>query len=346
MSRLRAPGISLALALASVALPIRAQDLIHPSLGDSALSAPAIPETWVTTQRGSLTLSYPRALEPVVRTANVHAASDASAVSYQLGLTTVPRWSVRFVSDANDLRHWAPAAMPPPEYAVGVAYPSVGLALVATRAPTTYAAVELRQVLRHELSHLALYAATGGNPLPRWFTEGLAVEQAGEHSIERFQQLAVASYSGGVLPWSRLDAGFSGRHGDVNVAYAQSADVVAWMIRSEGRSRFLVLLNHLRGGRTFDQAIGDTYGVGPAAFEARWREEFHNRFALAPLWAGTGIVTLLGLVTVIIAMVRRKKKSRATLARWEREDRVRHQRVLRWFALAAHRPSDPPHTLH
>lgn len=349
----RAAWIALAALATSGVARAQPHDVVTGAGLAGALQPPPTPSTWVTERRESLTITYPREIGPVVRVAVAHAAADARAVTRQLGLSEVPAWSVRLVPDADALRRWAPRAMPPPTYAVGVAYPPVGLALVATRAPGTFDAVDVRQVLRHEVSHLALAAAVGDASTPRWFSEGLAVEQAGEHTFERFQRLATASYSGGVLPWARLDAGFADGPGDVNVAYAQSADVVAWMLRAEGRERFAVLLTQLRAGRSFAEAIRETYGVSAAAFEERWREDFRGRFALAPLWAGTGILTLLGLVVVAIAMVRRRRKSKATLARWEREERLKRQRALltRWLvftpgASVEERRDDEPRVLH
>lgn len=351
-SRWRAALVALALSAPTQAALAQPHDVVTGEGLSEALRAPPVPAEWVSETRGALSISYPREIGPLVRVAVANAQRDAEAVTRQLGLREVPRWSVRLVPDADALRRWAPAAMPPPSYAVGVAYPPVGLTLVATRAPGSFAAVDVRQVLRHEVSHLALAAATGGGAVPRWFSEGLAVEQAGEHTFERFQQLAAASYSGGVLPWARLDGGFADGPGDVNVAYAQSADVVAWMLRAEGRERFAVMLGQLRAGRTFDEAIRETYAVSAADFEARWREDFRGRFALAPLWAGTGIVTLLGLVVVAVAMVRRRRKSKATLARWEREERAKRQRALltRWLVftpgVTKGDEDDAPPTLH
>src|SRR5581483_6331786 len=116
--------------------------------------------------------------------------------------------------------------------AVGVAYPVVRLALVSASAPRTWDASPMPQVLRHELSHLALAEATGHAPLPRWFSDVSAVEQSGEHSFERFEALARASFTGGIVPVRRLDAAFWASREQVEVAYAQAADFVAFLRRT------------------------------------------------------------------------------------------------------------------
>ncbi len=289
-----------------------------------SLTLPALPARYVTVRRGPLTLAYPPTLGDLVASTLEHAEEDVAVLARQMGVTEVPPMEVRLVPDFSAMQALAPQELPPPAYASGVAYPSLRLALVATRAPVTYAAVPVRQVLRHELSHLLFGVASGNAPLPRWLTEGLAVEQASEHSFERFERLAVASYTRGVLPLRELDRGFHGHSDDaVTVAYAQSADFVGWLLRTQGADRFGVMLAHARAGRSFEEAVRESYGVTFLHLEESWRRDFDSRFALAPLWAGTGIVTLLGLVLVVWAMVRRHRKSQATRARWDREEQRR-----------------------
>lgn len=295
-----------------------------------SLSLPPLPPGYVSARHGPLTISYPTALRGLVATALERAEHDVVILARQMGLAEVPPMEVRLVPDAAAMRALSPPELPPPAYAAGVAYPSLRLALVASRAPVSYAAVPVRQVLRHELSHLLFGVASGNAPLPRWLTEGLAVEQASEHSFERFQRLAVASYTRGVLPLRRLDEGFHGHSDDaVTVAYAQSADFVGWLLRTEGSARFGLLLAHARAGRTFEEAVRESYGVTFAHLEETWRRDFDSRFALAPLWAGTGIVTTLGLVLVGWAMVRRRRKSQSTRARWDREEKRRAEALAR-----------------
>jgi hypothetical protein len=178
----------------------------------------------------------------------------------------------------------------------------------------------MRRVLRHELSHLLLAVATGQNPMPRWFSEGVAVHQAGEHSYERFMALATASFTGGLVPLRHLDASFGEGPSQVNVAYATAADFVAYLMRAEGEARFAVLLGHLREGLPFDEAVRQTYRSSLTQLEFEWRQDIEGRFRTAPLWAGTGLLWFVGSALLIVAFVRRRKRSRETLARWAREE--------------------------
>lgn len=295
-----------------------------------ALTLPPVSSEYTTVRRGTLTIRYATRIEPMVRGALEHAESDLATVARQIGTATLPSVEVRLVPDTDAMRTYAPRELPPPAYASGVAYPSMRLVLVATRAAGTLEAINVRQVLRHELSHIVFGEAVGDAPMPRWLTEGLAVEQSAEHSFDRFQRLAVASYSRGIVPLRELDRGFVTESADgVSVAYAQSADFVGWLLRKEGAARFGVMLAHVKGGMPFEDAAREAYGQSFASLESDWRRDLHSRFAFAPLWAGTGLVTIAGMVLVVVAMVRRRKKSKTIVSRWEREERRRAEALAR-----------------
>ena len=298
--------------------------------GDVALSIPRVPDAFATEQRGAVSVSYPRSMRPVFAAALDRIGRDADAVRVPLGLQELPRLSLRFVSDAAEMRALAPPEMPPPAYASGVAYASIALALVSARSPGDGAATQVAQVARHELAHLIWGAASGQAPSPRWLSEGLAVEQSGEHTFERFESMARASFTHRLAGWVDLDARFSGGADSVEVAYAESADIVAWLIRRDGAGRLAVLAERLRAGDAFSAAMQTAFGRTLPGLEEEWRADVHSRFALAPFWAGSGLVSVLTVGIVALAGIRRWRRSARTRARWAAEDRAKRQ-PPRWL---------------
>jgi hypothetical protein len=352
MNILRRAVALVALFVALLTAPMGAwaqRDLVGP-MPAGGVTVPALPSDHVTERRGPLSISFPRAMRPVVETALARAERDARAVATQLGVTELPPMSVRLVADAAMMRRLAPQELPPPAYAVGVAYPMVRLVLVSATAPQTFEASNMAQVLRHELSHLLFAEASGHRPLPRWLAEGIAVHQSDENTFERFQELATASWSGRLLPLAHLDEGFAEGPTEVSVAYAQSADFTGYLLRKEGAARFAVMLGHVRDGSTLDEAVRETWGSDLLRIEEDWRHDVGDRMAFAPLWAGTGVFSLLGVLLVGVALVRRRRRNRQVVDRWEREERV--ARTARWTLLGrpplrlVPRPQDEPPTLH
>ncbi len=223
---------------------------------------------------------------------------------------------------------------------MGVAYPTISLALVSVRQHDQSATPAVQKVFRHELAHVMLGLATNHAPVPRWFAEGLAIEQAAERTLDRIERLAMASFTGGLIPWRTLDESFSQGHGEVDVAYAQSADMVNWLIRSQGPGRLPVLTMHLREGVPFEQAARETWGRALAGMESSWRDDARMRFTLAPLWGG-GFLGLAGATLTLAAVLRRRGRAKKTLARWEREDR-RRARFMIWCRGSRPAAAPPP----
>lgn len=327
MSRARSwlSGALLAGALAATSASAAAQPITRRDLVTDTgvwLEAPALPADYVEVRRGAVAIAYPRAMAPLAAPIVDRAERDQRALASQLGMEHTPTIHVRVVPDIATLRALAPRNAPPPAYAVGVAYPTISLALVSVRQHDQGATPQVQKVFRHELAHVMLGIATNHAPVPRWFAEGLAIEQAGERTFERMERLAMASFNNALVPWRTLDAGFYDEHGDVDVAYAESADAVNWLIRLQGPSRLGVLSMHLRSGVPFEQAARETWGRPLSGLESEWREDARMRFTLAPLWSG-GLFGVAGTALTIAAAFRRRRRAKTTLARWEREERAR-----------------------
>jgi hypothetical protein len=228
---------------------------------------------------------------------------------------------IRLARDPDELRALAPTGAPPPAYATGVTYPDLGLILLSFAAPETWERPAMDKVLTHELSHLALHRAVPDAQLPRWFVEGLAVQQSGEHSVARIQTLAEAVVGGSLLPLSELSRRFPERAHAVGLAYAQGASVVGYLRGDASRERkFGRLLRELRRGATFGGALRESYYVSLADLEREWRADVSDRFTALPLLVTGSGVWALALVLSVAAWFRRRRKQRETLARWAAEE--------------------------
>ena len=84
------------------------------------------------------------------------------------GLTLPPRIVVTLIEEAD------PRARGVPEWVVGLALEPDEIVVFPGRI-LSYPYDSIESVFRHEVAHLALSARAGGQPMPRWFHEGLAV---------------------------------------------------------------------------------------------------------------------------------------------------------------------------
>jgi hypothetical protein len=113
----------------------------------------------------------------------------------------------------------------PPKWAVALAYPTHGIILLNALSLTE---PDGPVTLRHELAHVAL--GQFSSEWPRWFQEGIAQHLTGERiNVAHYAALFRAVTQEKVLHFEDLSERWPDRPTDVEVAYAQSADFVAWL---------------------------------------------------------------------------------------------------------------------
>ncbi len=215
---------------------------------------------------------------------------------------------IRVARNPREMRAMAPIGYPPPDYATGVAYSRWGVILLTMSAPQTWEPPDLQVVLVHELSHIALYRAVLGNPVPRWFNEGVAIHQSEVRLLPRMESLLRAAAQRSMLRLSELDKHFPDRPHEVNIAYAQSADVVGFLRRSNNdERRFHRLIQSLRDGETFDTALATGYGWTRVGLERQWRDSLRTRYRILPALLAGSTIWVAAAILVVFAYRRRRR---------------------------------------
>jgi hypothetical protein len=165
-----------------------------------------------------------------------------------------------------------------------------------------------------------LYDAVKGHDVPRWFNEGFAVYVSGEGSIPRLQTLWTATLAGNIIPLERLERSFPDDAILASIAYAQAADVVRYLVRTQEQYRFDGLVERIARGMDFDQALLGAYGVDRMTLESEWREDIARRYTFWPVLTGSTVLWV-GIVGLFFwAYRRRRVRDRRILERWRREE--------------------------
>ncbi|WAS97068.1 hypothetical protein [Nannocystis punicea] len=208
-----------------------------------------------------------------------------------------------------------------PQWAAGVAHPPTGEIAIAAHAPDG-SLTDLDGLLRHEMAHVALYRATGGQPLPRWFHEGVAESFGEEIDLMRSQTLAGAIFGAGVPHLEQLEQNFRSTDAiTVTVSYAAARDFVNFLRwRDEDGSDLRQALAQVKQGKNFEAAFVNGFGRTLAELDSEWRTGLTGRFMWFPIVSGDGLPMALAFPLVFIAAVRRRRHLRAGWARLEAED--------------------------
>lgn len=300
-----------------------AQVGLEPTVPVAAARAllPRAPQGYVEARVGQIEWTYPRAAEAETRELQELAPVAWRRVTSELGGRVDGHLFVRIARNPDDMARLAPEGAKPPAYATGVTYPALGLVIVSLTAPESWERPDVSAVLTHELSHAALHRSVAGHPLPLWLVEGVAIHQASERSLDRIRALWEGTVRGQLVPLERLSRAFPTRPHAVNLAYAQSADIVGYLLGTgDDAERMRLVLARVRRGEVFEDAVHAEYHVSLGFLEREWRERLQERYTATPLLLSGGGLWVLAAALVVVGYVRRRRRSRETMRRWAEEE--------------------------
>jgi len=220
------------------------------------------------------------------------------------------RVTILIAPDERTFREWiGPGA---PEWGAAIAFPAEHRIVMQGRSAGSDAG-DPREVLRHELAHLALHEALG-DAAPRWFDEGYASYAA--HELNRDDVLAanVALVFRGMPTLDELDDFFLGSGQRVQAAYALSYRAVAELAQLDTVHGLTLYIENWKQTGGMDRAMRATYGMTFAEFEQRWRERTRRRFGMLAL---VGDFTLGGAILALLLgplYLARRRRDRRRMA--------------------------------
>lgn len=216
----------------------------------------------------------------------------------------------------------SPLALEAPSWASGYAYPATGVVVLIPEREISYPDDSLEGLLRHELAHVMVARAAGGNEVPRWFDEGVATIAGSSWGVGDRARLTLAVLLGGPDSLAGLDRAFRGDRRQAAAAYALSGAFVRDLIQGRGRPVVGSILRLRSQGRSFSRAFRRAAGMTLARAE----EEFWSRRTLWNRWVPllTSSVSLwLGITLLALLAIRRRRARDARIqAGWDEEETV------------------------
>jgi len=315
------PELRAAAADAPVLVPGDAPFVLQPA----AVRIPAVPAGYEEARVGSwLVVRFPEGTRSRMTPLLKGAEAFREKVRSHMGTNVLPDGEspvqMHVARNFDDMAKLAPEGLPPPAYAQGVAYSPLRLVLLTLVAPRSYEGVDVVETGLHELAHVAVHDATGGNHVPRWFNEGIAIHESGEKPWERRKVLWEAAATHELLPLADLDRSFPESQEDVGIAYAQAADFVRYLLREEDRARTASLFERVRNGQSLEAALNDSYGADIRRLEYQWRQNLESTTSTGALVSIGSLAWGVGAIALVIAYVRRRTKNKLVLARWAKEE--------------------------
>lgn len=242
-------------------------------------------------------------------------ALDVTVLDGELGRAGLARPDeIRVTLIADD----DPRARATPPWIVGLAFGERDVVIFPGRI-VTYPYDSLESVVRHEVTHLALTVAAGGNDLPRWFHEGVATSVDAGWGVGAQIRLAAALV--GRSDAANLDRLFAyGGENEMRQAYLLSAVLANDMRRRHGNDVPGRIARAVAGGASFDQAFAATTGETPAAAAASAWAAYRRWTAWIPAITSASATWALILVLAFAAYAMQVRRRWARRRQWDEED--------------------------
>jgi tetratricopeptide (TPR) repeat protein len=139
--------------------------------------------------------------------------------------------------------------------------------------------------LWHEMSHVFILTATN-HRVPRWFTEGLAVHEEGEHSPEWGNRITpdvlVAIRDKKLLPVSHLDRGFVYPEypTQVIVSYFQAAAICEFIKEKWGEDKLVAMVQSYAKQLTTSQVVQQHLGLVSEDFDKQFFAWIDHKYGI------------------------------------------------------------------
>jgi len=211
------------------------------------------------------------------------------------------------------------------DWAAGIAYTGQDLVLLRLDGGMM---LTLLETFEHEVSHIALLNAVKRRP-PQWFIEGLAILQAKQDLVTRFEAAAGAAVHGNLIPFADISKGFPRTAAGRRLAYAQSG-LFLHFLQAElgGPDGLRKVISRMAKGETVYKAVHAVSGKHLDDIEADWRDTLAG---VRPwiislrdswwLWTGMAFLFLFAVFVKLRRVRRRKKQMIEEESEWEYRNR-------------------------
>lgn len=249
-----------------------------------------------------------------------HADEAVPRIGEALGIPAGQRIRVIVAPDDATFSSMQPGT--PPTWADGTAWPLQGLVFLHAPDARPGTATPLETVFDHELVHIMLGRAFAPRRVPHWLQEGSAQVLANEVRPDQTARLGALGGADALLRLDDITGSWPADPVRAQLAYAQSAHLVAFLRNSYGQDAFRDLVRRLARGQDVDAALKGATGYTGHQIDTQWR----TRLASSPLWMQSVFTdtTLLGLggFMLVAGFFAHRKRRREQLDRWAREEAV------------------------
>lgn len=226
--------------------------------------------TWKTIHEGQITLFWYSGDDAFGQELMAAAQTALTKLSNTTGAELKSTVKLYIYGSSTDLQG---AMINPQDWTGGVAYSQYGTIAIGINPVTE---VDWgKRTISHELTHLVTYQVTANpyNDLPTWLDEGLAMYSEGQLDASFAASLAIAEVQHSLITVRSLCSPFSAYADQATLAYAESYEIVTYLIDEYGRDKMFEMLSIFKQGSGYDDALKSVYGFDMDALNSLWQAQ-------------------------------------------------------------------------
>lgn len=269
----------------------------------------------VSVEPPRLVVEAPAALEPTARRVRAFPPAELESAMRLVGLAE-PGPPIRVILAEEG----SGTALAVPPWVSGYAYSDRGIVVLIPSRTPAYPDASLEDLLRHEVAHVLIARASGNQPLPRWFHEGMAMIAGLTWGLDDRARLTMTLLADREISLSELNQRFQGTGAEVYRAYAISGAFVRDLLEQHGPDAPARVLAGVRQGLSFEdsflRATGETLEDAETAF---WdNQSFWYRWI--PILTSSALLWIAITLLFLWAVKRRRARDAALKRLWEEEE--------------------------
>lgn len=223
---------------------------------------------------------------------------------------------IKVILAPNDSPHAQNAS----EWMSGYALSEESIIVLLTDRSLTYPNDSLNEVFLHEIGHILAHRAAGGQPLPRWFDEGLAMMAVRNWGVEDRARLVWAMVSGTEISLDELNTLFRQDAPSIRRAYVLAHAFTADLLEQTNRDIPKRILAKVKEGLSFSDAFehASSMTITQAEVDFWTRQTLWNRWI--PVATSSGMVWLTITILAFWVYTKQRKRAAAIKQQWREDD--------------------------
>jgi len=300
--------------------PVLAQEFRVPEVQIDRQRELITPDGWVNQVGKYVRIHGPASQVLAMERLLKHAEASTPRLASMLRLPTGRRIEIYLTDSQKQFRDLQPGN--PPGWADATAYPRLAWVFLRKNALRGGMAAKDTQVLDHELVHILLGQAFQERSPPRWLQEGVAQWYSGEYNFETIRRIADGTIRGGLFELEELAGRFPQHALRADLAYAQSADFIAWLVGRYGEGVLSTLVRQSIRGASFEEALFAATGRTIDELDQAWGSRPGRSWLWVKAIANDGVLLGLAGGILVFGYVRVRRRNRQRLAEMARQDEL------------------------